>query len=143
MNGLITVNLGIPSFIATLGTMMFWRGIALFLTGGWPVSIFGDPLFLRVLGGGKDWGTLHISAVWWLLVVVVFWITLNKTRYGNWVFATGGKEGAARAMGVPAHRVKLLNFVLAGLLAGLAGYLQFGRMGSMSPVWGISFPSRP
>jgi len=70
------------------------------------------------------------------VVTVAFWFLLGKTRYGNWVFATGGKREAARALGVPVRRVKLINFTLAGVLAGAAGFLQFGRMRSMSPVWG-------
>lgn len=84
--------------------------------------------------------TLHISAVWWLILGGAFWMILQKTAYGNWVFATGGKKAAARALGVPVVKVKLVNFVLAGLLAGLAGCLQLGRMGSMSPVWGQDLP---
>ncbi len=136
LNGLITLSIGIPSFITTLGAMMFWRGVALYLTQGWPISIFEDVPLLRWLGGGRVVATVHISAVWWLIIGVIFWIVLQKTPYGNWVFATGGKRGAARALGVPDVKVKLINFTLIGLLAGLGGCFQLGRMGSMSPVWG-------
>lgn len=136
VNASITLNLRIPSFIATLGAMMFWRGIGLFLTQGWPISIFEDVAMLRALGAHKVWATAHISALWWVLLAAVFIFVLNRTPYGNWVFATGGKAAAAKALGVPERRVKALNFVLAGLLAGFAGCMQLGRMGSMSPVWG-------
>lgn len=136
LNGTITLATRIPSFIATLGTMMLWRGLALAITGGWPISIVTGSAVLPLLGGGAVYRSVRISAVWWLLVTGIVWVVLSKTRYGNWVFATGGKPEAARALGVPLRRVKLINFTLAGALAGVAGFMQFGRMGSMSPVWG-------
>lgn len=136
LNGVVTLATRIPSFITTLGTMMLWRGLALAITGGWPISILTASTLLEVLGGKVIWSTLRISAVWLLVVTVAFWFLLGKTRYGNWVFATGGKREAARALGVPVRRVQLVNFTLAGVLAGAAGFLQFGRMRSMSPVWG-------
>ncbi|MEW6229829.1 MAG: ABC transporter permease, partial [Bacillota bacterium] len=140
INGVVTLSARIPSFIATLGAMMFWRGVALYLTQGWPISLFADVPLVRWLGGGMIFATVRISALWWVLLGGLFWVALQKTAYGNWVFATGGKQGAARALGVPTTRVKLTNFMLAGLLAGVAGCLQFGRMGSMSPVWGQELP---
>ena len=136
LNGLVTLYARIPSFITTLGAMMFWRGVALYLTQGWPISIFENIPLLGWLGGDRIVSTLHISAIWWLAIGILFWIILQKTPYGNWVFATGGKRGAARALGVPDVKVKLINFTLIGLLAGLGGCFQLGRMGSMSPVWG-------
>jgi len=136
LNGLITLATRIPSFITTLGTMMMWRGLALAITGGWPISILTASTLLDVLGGRAVYSTLRISALWLLIVTAVFWALLGKTAYGNWVFATGGKREAARALGVPVNRVKLINFSVAGVLAGTAGFLQFGRMSSMSPVWG-------
>lgn len=136
VNGLVTLWTGIPSFITTLGTLMLWRGVGLYLTGGWPVSVLEPMPIVDALGGASVAGTLHVSALWWLLLSAAFWLVLQYTRYGNWVFATGGKAPAARAMGVPVRRVKLLNFALAGTMAATGGFLQFGRMGSMSPVWG-------
>jgi simple sugar transport system permease protein len=136
LNGVITLATRIPSFITTLGTMMMWRGLALAITGGWPISILTASALLDALGGRAVYSTLRVSAIWLLIVTAVFWALLGKTAYGNWVFATGGKREAARALGVPVRRVKLTNFTLAGVLAGAAGFMQFGRMSSMSPVWG-------
>lgn len=136
VNGLVTLYARIPSFITTLGAMMFWRGIALYLSQGWPISIFEDVPLLRWLGGARVLSTAHISAVWWLVIGLVFCLLLEKTAYGNWVFATGGKRAAARALGVPDTKVKMTNFIITGALAAMSGCLQLGRMGSMSPVWG-------
>ncbi|MDR7435950.1 MAG: ABC transporter permease [Armatimonadota bacterium] len=140
LNGVITLGTRIPSFITTLGTMMFWRGIALAITGGWPIYVLGSSRMLDLLGGMAIYQTVRISALWWLIITLIFWLLLVRTPYGNWTFATGGKPEAARALGVPVGRVKLTNFALAGMLAGFAGFTQFGRMGSMSPVWGDGLP---
>ncbi len=136
VNGLITIRTRIPSFITTLGSLFFWNGMALWVTGGWPVSFITPPALLNVLGGYTigSAGSLHVSAVWWALSAVVFWVVLEKSRYGNWVYGTGGNTGAARAVGVPVDKVKLINFAICGLLAGFAGTLQLGRMDSVSPV---------
>jgi simple sugar transport system permease protein len=136
LNGFITLRTRIPSFITTLGALFFWSGMALWITGGWPVSFVSPPAVLGILGGATIGATdsLHISAVWWAIVAVLFWLILEKSRYGNWVYGTGGKTDAARAVGVPVHYVKLINFTVCGLLAGLAGVLQLGRMTSISPV---------
>jgi len=61
---------------------------------------------------------------------------LLRTRYGNWVFATGGNPRAANAQGVPINRVKVINFMLTGLLAGAAGVIQFGHRTSVDPLRG-------
>jgi simple sugar transport system permease protein len=136
VNGLITLRTGIPSFITTLGTLFFWSGMALWVTGGWPISFIAPLPILNVLGNStpSPASSLHVSAAWWAIVAVIFWVILEKTRYGNWVYGTGGKTEAARAVGVPVDRVKLINFVTCGVLAGLAGALQLGRMMSISPV---------
>jgi len=136
LNGLITLRTRIPSFITTLGTLFFWNGMALWVTGGWPISFIAPLPVLNVLGNStpSPASSLHVSAAWWAAAAIIFWIMLENTRYGNWIYGTGGKTEAARAIGVPVDRVKLINFTLCGLLAGLAGALQLGRMMSISPV---------
>jgi len=63
-------------------------------------------------------------------------LVLMRTRYGNWVFATGGNPGAALAQGVAVKRVKMINFMLAGLLAGVASVMQFAHRTSVDPLRG-------
>ena len=135
INGEITLRTHIPSFIATLGTQMFWYGMALLITGGWPLSLLNPPGILNGLGGATvGTSALHISAVWWLVSAVVIWILLEKTRYGNWVYGTGGNASAARSVGVPVNRVKLMNFMIAGLMAAFAGTMNLGRMDTATPT---------
>jgi simple sugar transport system permease protein len=145
INGLIVTGTGIPSFITTLGTMLAYRGIARALGGGDFARYTGDrPALFDVLNGGIDplnqlfrpASNFRISILWFIVIAVVTSLVLRRTRYGNWVFAVGGNPGAALSQGVPVKRVKVINFVLAGLLAGVASVMQFAHRTSVDPLRG-------
>ncbi|HAF70408.1 TPA: ABC transporter permease [Candidatus Acetothermia bacterium] len=135
LNGVLVVRTRVPSFIITLGSQMLWRGVILAVTGGFPVRYWGDSTLLFALNG-RFAGQLRMSAFWFLGVVMVLTFILTRTRYGNWVFATGGGPEAARTLGIRIHRVKVVNFVVSAVLAGLAGCIQFARFHSVDPTRG-------
>jgi len=135
VNGTVTLKTGIPSFITTLGMMMFWRGILLAITGGFPIILSRRVDMLQYLGG-RVHGGLRYSAIWFVVLAFVFWVVLEKTRFGNWVFATGGNLGAARALGIATTRVKLVNFIFCSVLAGFAGLTTFARFKLVDPTFG-------
>lgn len=136
INGYIVTRLNVSSFIVTLGMQMWWRGLVLVMTGGYPISYFGQSRIMNALGGSLGNGEFHSTAIWFVVIAVVGWFVLNKTRFGNWCFASGGKSDAARAMGVPVTRVKIINFCTTSVLAGLAGCMDFARLDSVSPAQG-------
>ena len=135
LNGFVTLKTGIPSFITTLGTMMFWRGILLAVTGGFPIILERSSKILKFFGGSLV-GDLRYSGAWFIVLAIVFGLILERTTYGNWVFATGGNLGAAKALGIPTERVKLVNFMISSLLAGIAGITTFGRFKMIDPTLG-------
>ncbi len=134
-NGLITVRFRIPSFITTLGTMMLWRGVLLAWTGGFGARYTGKSVFLSFLNG-QFFGEFRASALWFILSVAIFSFVLAKTPYGNFVYATGGNREAARLLGIPVDRVKVINFAIVAILSGLAGCIQFARFASVDPLRG-------
>ncbi|MBW2059900.1 MAG: ABC transporter permease, partial [Deltaproteobacteria bacterium] len=136
VNGVITLRADIPSFITTLGMMMVWRGVLLAVSGGFVIRFEGHSAFVDALAQ-RFAGGFRTSALWLAGIVVVFEIVLSGTRYGNWVYATGGSKGVARAMGVNTGRVKLVNFALSGLLAAVAGCITFGRFKLVDPTLGM------
>lgn len=145
INGLIVIGTGIPSFITTLGTMLAYRGIARAIGGGDFATYAGDPPALfGFLNGSLDAvnqlftppSTFRVSIPWFILIAMVISLILTRTQYGNWVFATGGNPGAALAQGVPVQRVKLINFMLCGLWAGIASVMQFAHRTSVDPLRG-------
>jgi simple sugar transport system permease protein len=144
-NGLIVTWSGIPSFITTLETMLAYRGIARAIGGGDFAYYTGErPALFDVLNGPLDAlnqlshppSNFRVSILWFITIAIVMSLVLMRTRYGNWVFATGGNPGAALAQGVAVKRVKVINFVLAGLLAGAASVMQFAHRTSVDPLRG-------
>jgi simple sugar transport system permease protein len=145
VNGLIVVYTGIPSFIATLGTMLAYRGIARAIGGGMLAKyVESKPLLFVVLNGSVDAfnqlfypvANLRVSIFWFIVITILGALVLRRSRYGNWVYAVGGNPGAALAQGVPVKQVKLLTFTLVGLLVGLASVMQFSHRTSVDPLRG-------
>ncbi len=134
-NSLVTIRFEIPSFITTLGMQMFWRGILLAITGGFPLYYKGSKSFIYLFGG-RIFGDIRISGIWFILIMIIFSVILKKTRYGNWVFATGGNPKVAKALGVDAAKVKMINFIVAAMLAGFAGMANLGRFKIVDPTLG-------
>jgi simple sugar transport system permease protein len=139
VNGLLVVRTRIPSFIVTLGTLLIWRGVLLRLTEGFPVAVpQGDPLF-DVFSYRFEGGPLRgfqVSIFWFLAVLLVLSFLLLRTRFGNWIFASGGNERSARSMGVPVDRVWLVLFVMTALGAALTGLIQAGRFNTVEATRG-------
>jgi len=145
VNGLVVIWSGLPSFIVTLGTMLAYRGIARAIGGSDFAKFTGErPFLFDLLNGPVTFVNqffggvtgLRISIFWFILVTAVMSWVLNRARFGNWVLATGGNAGAALEQGVPVKRVKLLSFMLVGLLVGLASMMQFAHRTSIDPVRG-------
>ncbi len=132
LNGLVTLRLGIPSFITTLGTLFIVNGMNLLLTSGQQVEYYGTSTLFPILGGQLGSSPFYAALIWMVVITAVFWFVLERTRYGNWTFAAGGRGGIARAVGVPVTRVKNINFCITAALAGFAGCTEFGYLGSVS-----------
>lgn len=135
INAIMVVKTGIPSFIITLATMMIWRGTVLAVTEGTPPPI--PKTFEAMEKYIVGWvGPIRISFIYFIIGLVILWVLLERTRFGNWIFATGGNKEAARARGINPSFVKLLLFVLTSFLAGFAGLVQTARIGSALPSAG-------
>ena len=145
INGAIVVWTGIPSFIATLGTMLAYRGIARAIGGGMLAKyVESTPALFVILNGAVDRfnllfepaANLRVSIFWFIFFAILGAIVLRRSRYGNWVYATGGNAAAALAQGVPVRRVKLLTFTLVGVMVGIASVMQFSHRTSVDPLRG-------
>ena len=131
LNGYLVVRTGIPSFLVTLSTFFVLQGINLgvtkLITGA--VSspnvsrLDGFSSARAVFASDVDLGiiTLKITVLWWLLFVAIGTWVLLRTRVGNWIFASGGNEASARAVGVPVKKVKIGLFMAVGFLAWFLG----------------------
>ncbi len=145
VNGLIVIKAKIPSFIATLGTLLAYRGIARVIGDGAIADYTGEtPAIFWFLNGGFDTinnlytpvGNARMAIVWFIVIAVIAAIIMTYTRYGGWVYATGGNRAAALAQGVKTDRVIVINFILTAFLAGWASIIQFTSRPSVNPRLG-------
>jgi len=117
VNGFITVTIGVPSFVTTLGTGFVLAGLILTLGHGTQASI--PP---KVLGIGHWIGTFAWAEITWAVILtVIFHILLRRTKWGLHTIAVGGNQLGAAEAGVNVARIKFGNFMLCSLLAGFAG----------------------
>ncbi|MDF3068614.1 MAG: Ribose transport system, permease protein RbsC [Polyangiaceae bacterium] len=126
-NGLLVVGLRIAPFIATLGTMSAWRGIAKGLADEQKIDApaRGIDEWMAVVPGER----LVPHGVWVALLAAVFCaLLLGYTKLGRHAVAVGSNEHTARLCGVPVARVRLAIYALGGLLAGVAGVLEFSTL---------------
>jgi simple sugar transport system permease protein len=145
INGFLTVKTRMPSFITTLGTLMFWRGILYVWSQMMPLGIRQyiptGSSFEKVFAG-TIMGFFPVQALWFALFAVVLGVLLHYHRFGNWVYATGDNRDAARAMGINTDWVKTLCFVIVGALCGFVACMQSVRIGSFAATQGIGMELR-
>jgi len=128
-NGLLVTRLGLPSLVVTLGTLALFRGLAYVILGSQAVSNF--PSGFTTFGIGDVPGTLiPWTFVLFVLLALVFFVVLHLSWIGRQIFATGNNKEAARFAGIRVNRLKLLLFVLSGLLAAVAGIVFTARISS-------------
>ncbi len=136
INGLLITRGRIPPFIATLGMMTLARGLALTYTQGRPIT--GLPDGFRFLGTGFV-GPVPMPIVIAALVFVVGYLLLTRTRVGEYIYALGNNETAARFSGIPTRRYITLVYVVSGLLSALAGMILVARLDSAQPIVGQGY----
>jgi simple sugar transport system permease protein len=166
LNGVAVVKTGLPSFIVTLGSLFMLRGLTLGLTRGISgrTQVSGlrelaqddplNPLFSgQVLQGAVSWladlgiigkradglpaiSGIPVSIVWWIGLTAVCTVVLTRSRFGNWIFASGGDSNAARNLGVPVNRTKIALFTMTALAAALFAAIQVLVTGSADTLRG-------
>lgn len=136
VNGYVTLQFSIPSFITTLGMLFIARSLTIVISCGFPPLLPDDLptwLFTDYIFQGS---LLRMSFLWFALIAILAAAFLSLTNFGNWIRATGGFNEAAASMGIPVKRVKIVCFMLCSVLAGFAGLLQVLRLGSPLPSIG-------
>ena len=143
LNGLILVWTGIHSFVVTLGTRSIYRALVWIISGGVLLQTQETPPVFGFLNGRLDVinnlfekANFRTSFIWFLVLVILFEIILTLTVYGNHIFATGGKRSAAASQGVNTNYVRVMNFAIAGALAGFAGLVSFSQFRSVRVATG-------
>ncbi|GEM46293.1 ABC transporter permease [Deinococcus cellulosilyticus] len=137
LNGFVISRFKVMPFVVTLGMFLIARGLALIASGKQTVLVNTEG-GVGNLGQGDFLG-LPIPA-WMLLVLfAVGALFLAKAPYGRYALTIGGNEEAARLMGIPVEKVKLLVYTLSGALAGLAGVILASQFSAGQPTEGVGW----
>jgi simple sugar transport system permease protein len=134
LNGFITLRFSIPSFITTLGTMLFWEGMTLYYHGARSIRFRPDKNFVDLMAGKI--GVMQAAFLWFIGLGLLFYALLHHHKLGNHFYAVGGNRRAATAIGINPTRVKMIAFAIAGTCAALAGILAATRVGAIQPGQG-------
>ena len=142
LNGILVIKAKIPSFIATLGTMMFWRGILYVSCRMMPIGIraYLEPgSWIENMFTGKIAGLFPAQIIWFIGFSIVLGLVLHFHTFGNWVYVTGDNPVAARAMGIRTGVVKTLCYMIVGALCSVMSMMQALRLESFAATQGIGF----
>jgi ribose/xylose/arabinose/galactoside ABC-type transport system permease subunit len=135
VNGLLVATTRINSFIATLSTMMVFRGIAMVLSQGQPIS-FQLAFFMDLFGRAELGGMLPVPVLWFAAWGAFAYVLLHRTTFGVKVFATGDSREAADLAGIETMRVKRIAFLLTSLASGLAALISLSFLKTVTPTQG-------
>jgi ribose/xylose/arabinose/galactoside ABC-type transport system permease subunit len=135
LNGLLIATTRINSFIGTLSTMMIFRGIALVLSQGQPIS-FQLSFFMDMFGRAELFGVVPVPVLWMLGWGVLMFLVLHRTTFGIKVFASGDNREAADLAGIRTMRVKRICFLGTSLAAALSAIISLAFLKTVTPTQG-------
>lgn len=136
-NGFLITRLKLQPFIATLGTMSLYRGIAYVVTGGIPVTNVPDSY--RNIFNGKIVGSFRWYIVVMVVIFVILHILLSRTKTGDYLYAVGDNEEAAKLSGVNIIKVKYIAYIICGICASAAGLVMLASLGSAESTAGQGY----
>lgn len=138
-NGFVIAKLNINAFVTTLASLSLFRGLTLIVTRGQNIANLGKAF--NAIGQSVFLGIQ--APIWYAIILVVVGdIVMRRSRFFRQNFYIGGNEKAARLSGINVDKMKIINYTIVGLLAGLAGIIMTSRMGSASVTQGTGLELR-
>ncbi len=146
VSGLLVTKGRLQPFIATLITMTAYRGLAMILTDGKPISNIaktieaegGSSFPFKLIGKG-NFCNIPIPAIMLIFALIVFFFVLNKTTFGRKIYATGSNAKCAKLVGVNISLTKIIVYAISGFMAALTGLILISRLDSAQPTLGDGY----
>ena len=135
-HGLLITRLNMQPFIVTLCGLLFYRGIARFITND-QTKGFGTVEgldFLRFLANGNLFGVIPMPFVLLIIIAAITWVVLHRSVYGRYLFATGRNPEAARYAGINTQGIITITYVVSGALTAISGIIFAFYTNSVSPA---------
>ena len=136
VNGVCITKLKVPAFVVTLGGLSAYRGTALLVSDGGPISGFNEAY--RWIGQGKI-GMVPIPVIIFFVFIVLCHIVLKYTVYGRYIYSVGGNPEAARLSGINIDLIIISTYIITGFLVGLAAFILSARLNSAEAVAGMGY----
>ena len=133
LQGIVVTKLRVPPFVVTLGGLTAFRGLALLVSGGGPISGFNTDF--TWWGQGRIL-TVPVPVILFFSAAIIAHLVLRYSRFGKHVYAIGGNARAAALNGVPVDRIVISVYVISGFFCGLAAFLLSARLNSAEAVAG-------
>jgi ribose/xylose/arabinose/galactoside ABC-type transport system permease subunit len=137
INGIIVVKTKIDSFIATLGLMSVYQGVALIIPNG-------NNIYLQ---GKFSWfGTYRVADIiplpvfYFILITVIAFLVMRFTKFGRRLYSIGGNAEAAFLAGINLDLNRIIAYAVSGLLAAFTSLIVISRIGQSQPAMGVSYP---
>ena len=139
LNGLVISLLNVPPFIATLGMQTIVYGACLVFTGAQPIGGLRKDYTNLSSGSIFNIQILPYLGLFALIIGVIMWFVYNKTPHGKYMYAIGGNENSAEVSGINTVKTKLIIYMTAGLMYGIAGFLLGAKSGGASVNMGMGY----
>ena len=150
VSGVLVAKFRLQAFIATLITMTAYRGMAMILTDGKPISRLASSIesesgafLFKALGKGNlllfETVKIPLPAIILVILFGVFYFVLNHTTFGRRVYATGSNAKCAKLVGVDTVKTKIYVYAISGFLSALAGLMMISRVDSAQPTLGSGY----
>jgi ribose/xylose/arabinose/galactoside ABC-type transport system permease subunit len=139
INGLLVTRLKINSLITTLGMLYALRGAVYLITGKVAIAEQSGKDLFFLIGNGKLFHFLPYTSILMFVILIVFMFIMKNTSYGRRIYAVGGSDEVARAIGINVERMKFSAFVICSLLATVSAILLASRLGSANHLAGQGF----
>lgn len=143
VNGVLVSTFKVAPFVATLGMLYVVRGIALLMTNGLTINNLSGKAELGNTGfewlGFNRILNIPVGVIIMGIVAIALGFVLGRTKFGRWLYASGGNERAAELSGVPVKSVKIWVYVVSGLCAAIAGLILASTLTSASPTAGETY----
>lgn len=137
LNGVLIAKLKAVALIETLAMNTTLAGVVLAITRGRTITV--NEKAYTTIGQAKLFGTIPYLVIIFLLVYVLMYFVWNRTPLGRSLFAVGGNAKCAKVSGINVDRIRIIAFMISGLMAGLAGLMLSSKMGSINSVFGSSY----
>jgi len=138
INGLLVTKIGIPSIVATIGTLFFWRGLVNVVAQGSGIAIVdvAEYTWHHTLFVSKVFGYIPAQFIWFLVLTIMMQWIYRYHKFGNHIHFVGDDKASAQMMGINVDNIKIIAFVQLGFFSAFAGMLTMYEMLYFWPTQG-------